>query len=118
MDGFEAVVGELRANRIEGEIWVDGSFLTQKIDPEDVDILFRTSGDFVNRVTTTQEQLIGWFLQDDDVKDTYKCDTYLLIDYPDGHPEQAHSEWMRAYWVKQYGFSRGEDFKGIAVVAL
>jgi hypothetical protein len=30
--------------KIDGEIWADGSFLTEKIDPKDVDVIVRIDG--------------------------------------------------------------------------
>ncbi len=35
MAGLEAVIKRLVDTRIEGELWIDGSFLTEKIDPGD-----------------------------------------------------------------------------------
>jgi hypothetical protein len=35
MDGLKQFVERLIAASVPGEVWADGSFLTQKIDPED-----------------------------------------------------------------------------------
>src|SRR4051794_8743849 len=42
-DHLDAIVGKLSAAGILGEVWVNGSFLTQKIDPDDSDILVRVA---------------------------------------------------------------------------
>lgn len=39
MDGLEKFVDMLRSEGIVGDLWIDGSFMTQKLDPEDVDIV-------------------------------------------------------------------------------
>ena len=41
MDGIDFVVSELHRSGLRLEIWVNGSFLTQKLDPEDSDIAVR-----------------------------------------------------------------------------
>jgi hypothetical protein len=39
MTHLEQIVGRINSAAIAGEIWVDGSFLTEKLNPEDVDVL-------------------------------------------------------------------------------
>src|ERR1700733_2464521 len=41
MDDFEAVLGRLTQSRIEGEVWLDGSFVTSKVNPRDIDFILR-----------------------------------------------------------------------------
>ena len=37
--GLEEVIRELQRLGITGELWLDGSFLTRKIDPDDIDLV-------------------------------------------------------------------------------
>lgn len=46
MQGLRHVVDTLSNEAIPGEVWVDGSFLTKKIDPADVDILLSVRDGF------------------------------------------------------------------------
>jgi hypothetical protein len=39
MTHLEQIIDRINASGIRGEIWVDGSFLTEKLNPEDVDVL-------------------------------------------------------------------------------
>jgi hypothetical protein len=39
MTSLESVVAHINQSSIAGQIWVDGSFLTEKLEPEDVDML-------------------------------------------------------------------------------
>ena len=55
MDGLEAVIKKLSMAKIECEIWVDGSFLTKKIDPFDSDILVAIQGQFYDSATLPQQ---------------------------------------------------------------
>lgn len=64
MGGIEAICASLSTALIPASVWINGSFMTQKIDPNDVDLAVK----------------------------------------------------MRAYWQRQFGFSRNDEFKGVAVI--
>jgi len=44
MTGLEAVLGSLNGMGFKLEAWVNGSFLTEKINPDDSDIAVRIGG--------------------------------------------------------------------------
>lgn len=118
MLGVEALVADLKQHAIEGELWVDGSFLTQKVDAQDADVLLRVPLDFVDvRSTPVQKQVLSWV--DSNLKQSHHCDSYVTVcDAPVGHPLHAHCTWYDAYWLRQFGFSRQSQPKGIAVIQL
>jgi hypothetical protein len=118
MAGMEAAISKLVSGGIAGDLWVDGSFLTMKIDPEDVDMTLRLTAAFVNGCTNEQTILINWFNSGEHLKNPYFCHSHAWVDYPPGHPLYWNSEWDRAYWIRQWGFSRRSERKGIAVVSL
>ena len=111
MDGLETVVDRLRKDAVECELWLDGSFTTEKIDPADVDLVMVLTSDFVNTATLAQADAIQWV--ESNLKSSHHCDSYVLVTYPDGHALAGYSQWMHAYWIKQFGFSRGLEFKGM-----
>lgn len=117
MDGFEKFVNLLRSEAIVCDLWVDGSFLTQKIDPEDVDIVLCVQSALYEDGTTSQQNLLDLVLVAD-LKPDYFCDAYLLWQYREDDELHARGEWLRAYWIRQFGFSRGVDMKGMALVQL
>lgn len=39
MEGLTTLILRLNEAGVRGEVWIDGSFVTFKVDPEDVDIL-------------------------------------------------------------------------------
>jgi uncharacterized protein DUF6932 len=43
MGGIEAICGSLSTALVPASVWIDGSFMTQKIDPADVDLAVRLS---------------------------------------------------------------------------
>jgi hypothetical protein len=116
MSGLKQIVDRLLAVKVQGELWIDGSFLTEKIDPNDSDVVLFVQSTFCDGATTEQMQAINWV--NGDLKSSHCCDSYVSIEYPQTHPLFWHGEYWKAYWMKQWGFSRDDEMKGIAVVSL
>ncbi len=117
MDGLTAAIDRLVAVKVVGQLWVNGSFLTEKIDPEDADLLLRIPSGFLERISAEQKETVEWFL-DRERKATHHCDSYIWVEYPQDHDLHMLSERNREYWMRQYGLSRGKMPKGIAVIEL
>jgi len=112
MGGIEAIRGSLSTALVPASVWIDGSFMTQKIDPADVDLAVRLSFAALPSPGPEQQALFARIAG----KQFAGCDSYIFIEYPEGHPEHAAGDMMRAYWQRQFGFSRGDEFKGVAVI--
>ncbi len=115
MGGLETLVKGLAGVQITTEVWVDGSFLTQKVNPEDVDVVLCMQGDMYDNGTEEQRRTIE-VVANVDLKPPLHCDSYVFFEYPESHPLYWDGQWGRAYWIKQFGFSRVEDRKGMAVI--
>ena len=118
MQGLEDAIETLVEARIGGELWIDGSFLTEKIDPEDVDVTLRIDADFMNELTPEQALAINWFTTPGEARKTHYCHGFVWVDYPNDHPSFAFGQNLRTYWLRQFGLSRSNEKKGIAVVQL
>ncbi len=116
MSGIETVVERLVQEGINGELWLDGSFLTRKMDPEDADMALCVDGEFYNNCPPNQRSVIDWVKGN--LKSTIRCDSYMFSVYPDTHKLYWVGEQMKAYWMTQFGLSRGKVQKGIAVIML
>lgn len=116
MKGLHEVIRKLSAGGIVGEVWADGSFVTEKIDPGDVDILVRVSSDQYDN-DPAKRAIIDW-ASHEDLKDSHSCDAYKWIEYSQGHPLFGQSEDERLDWTDFYGHSRSHVPKGIIVVAI
>jgi hypothetical protein len=116
MQGIRQFIGRLATVGLTAEVWLDGSFLTEKIEPKDVDVLVKCSALEYDAGAPEQCAAIDWVIANQKV--SLKCDSYALFDYPHGHPLHAEGEWWYSYWHVKWGFSRQEDPKGIAVILL
>jgi len=64
-----------------------------------------------------QKDVIDWIIGN--LKNTpLKCDCYPLFTYPVPHLLFEEGEWWRAYWIRQFGFSREVDPKGIVIISI
>lgn len=114
MRNLEIVVDELKRAGVAGELWVDGSFLTEKIDPNDVDIVFHgLIGRAVDPANEAHSKVMWWLHSN--LRASHRCDSYICLQNPPGLPQ---GQTNREYWQKQFGYSRGTMNKGIAVIEI
>lgn len=118
MIGLEAVVQRLEQEAIVGDLWVDGSFMTEAIEPADVDVVLHVNADFYDASTPERQAFMNdWFAPYGPPTASHQCHAFLSCDFPPEHPQ--HVSDMREYWLKQYGTGHDEVTpKGIAVVAV
>jgi hypothetical protein len=107
----------LRAGGVIGDLWIDGSFLTQKIDAKDVDVVLRIDAAVYDGGPQALRDAVDSL--NSNLKASHHCDSYVYPVWPKEHARFWFGEYMYAYWLKLYGFNRpGSTMKGIAVVRL
>lgn len=122
MAGFEAIYDRAIAVGVEGEAWVDGSFLTRKTEPEDIDFIILTPARFRDSGTPEQQEFVEWLISNEnDPKKSFLCHTDVVLLYPPDSPwYQSSTVAMKRHWEeKVYGFSvTTKEPKGIAVIKI
>jgi hypothetical protein len=118
MSGLEVVARHLVVAGIVGDLWVDGSFLTEKIDPKDSDVLLCIDApSMYNYGSVERKNAIDWV--NSNLKDTsLLCDSYVLFTYPIPHLMYDDGEWNKAWYHRQFGFSREDEAKGIVIISI
>jgi hypothetical protein len=117
MDGLTDVLNGLNRLGFNLEAWVDGSFLTHKLNPEDSDVAVRVRGEDFDAAPPAQRLAFRDYVRFDH-KATSKCDLYAFPEYDAGHPLYDFGQWKRSYWLNKFGHSRAEDPKGLAVISI
>ena len=117
MNGLRMMVQKLERAGIHGDLWINGSFLTEKINPEDVDIALRISKSSLFGATPTQGTLINWFGSRDttivaQTKRDFFCDSFVFCELSVEDPQYPGLD-IRQYWIDGLGKSRRNDPKGI-----
>jgi hypothetical protein len=95
-------------------IWLDGSYLTIKTNPNDIDlVVFYRPEDIPNdEVAKKLMHLINVASRENSL------DAYLSLIFDHLHPNQlanfdSQSKIMKTYWMGQFGFDRQQKPKGI-----
>ncbi|AXH43571.1 hypothetical protein HOV55_gp53 [Erwinia phage vB_EhrS_59] len=96
------------------EVWIDGSFTTEKPEPDDIDILIVLDYIALNNLPASLKSTVSALLNRDYVKLNFHIDVLLL---PENHPKVDYSE-RRSYWRGWFGFDRQENPKGLVRVML
>jgi hypothetical protein len=113
MSNLEQLIDKINHSAIAGALWVDGSFLTEKLNPDDADIVFVISRAIYRAMTPVQRQFWGWYKQNNFYDSHRVHNHWTVLD-----PNDASGEYMYAYWLRQFGFSRADEIKGIASVSV
>ena len=119
MDGFRKIVVMLEEKGISCELLVDGSYLTEEIEPDDIDFAVVVTPEFYDHCTSEQRALLDWIGDNKDIPATHLCDCYLCVNYIEGDPMWFEGICDRAWWVDFY--SKSVVFKrdrGVAVVKI
>ena len=95
--------------------WINGSFTTTKIDPNDIDI--------VNIVNHSEElnknyNLISKFLTVGGSKSNYMVDGYFIFVYPINDPRYAITEQQFDYWSNLFGHDRENRPKALLEISI
>lgn len=117
--GFERIACDLVAATIICDLVVDGSFLTEEIEPDDIDFAVCVSAEFYESCSPEQLRLLDWIRDDRSMQQSYLCECYLCVEWPPGHAEYFDGVQNRAFWVNL--FAKSTVYKrdrGVAVIHL
>lgn len=114
---FRRLVDELVALRLVGQIWVDGSFLTEKSTPEvdDMDLSVRiTSEHFDTHPLPVRQALLNALAGGKRYSPV--LDTYVSVIFPKGDPRVLGG--TDDYWAEKWLLGWDDRLKGFAVILL
>jgi hypothetical protein len=117
MLSLESLLVQLSSVGIQAQVWIDGGFMTKKIDPDDVDLVVVIQApefEAAMGVPAKKAVIVGIVKQQ--FTRPVKCDSYLNLEYPPDSPRYTFGQKQRDYWLKTFGESRRGEKKGIAVL--
>ena len=110
LHNLEELVLEINQQAFPGNIWVDGSVLTEKLDPDDVDLVLMITTETVKNMSSTQLEYCNY------LKETKLYNEYRIDNYIQSFNTDSLSDDIYAYWLRQFDRSRGNIDKGILVI--
>lgn len=100
------------------DLWIDGSFVTEKLDPRDIDVVARVPEHVYNSGNQTMLDALAW-LTDDARQGDLSLDAYEFSDFPQNSPMYPLTRDQIKYWSDLFSGSRsGHYTKGIAVIQI
>jgi hypothetical protein len=115
MQGIKHVVDRMKNLSIPGSLYIDGSFLTQKIDPKDVDFVLISSTDLIKNATPAQDEFFSAIAEQRFLQE-HHCDSYLTWYVPEDSTDLDTYATRRQGWLEWFGHDRNKKPKGIAVI--
>ncbi|MGE4418774.1 MAG: hypothetical protein AB7D38_02935 [Sulfurimonas sp.] len=89
------------------ELWIDGFFTTQKVNPNDIDLVIFSPATVLNSLAPEKQHNFQVLTDRATIKNRFGLDVLFC---------PAEDQNMRSYWRGWYGFNRHEQPKGIARV--
>jgi len=91
---------------VDFEIWIDGSFVTKKKEPDDIDMAVFHIPNQINQLSIHKREMLKHIVMNrNETKLKYYCDVYFI---PNVHPVEIN------YWKKWFENSRAKKARGIA----
>ena len=118
MQGYKKHAQEIVALVGPCEQLLDGSFVSNKNDPGDVDMVLFVDATVIDNLTPIQRAQFGALTSGQQTKATHMCDAYYCLTFPETHPQFVQFRQMRKYWMGEFGFDRNEVPKGIVQIQL
>lgn len=104
---FLSLTQLIRSIGLDSEAWLDGSFVTTKPDPEDVDVVFFFDRAQIDTLRAPEHRTLIQLSNRPLMLVRYLCDVYY---------DPADDQARRDYWLQKFGHDRnGHGRKGIAV---
>ena len=98
------------------EQFLDGSFVTSKNDPGDIDLVMFIDATVVDALPHDKQQALMELVAGPNTRANYHCDAYFCPIYPAGHPMSDAARQKRKYWMGEFGYDRSDVPKGIVHV--
>ena len=102
--GLKSFLGALRGAGVAFEVWLDGSFCTEKLDPNDVDLVVFADPAELNKLDLAKQTYLSAILDRTNARRQFGCDVLFA---------PSNNLDLRSYWRGWYGFDRREQPKGI-----
>ena len=111
--GYLRYCDKLVSLNIATKQWINGSFITDKVNPNDIDFVTHIDALKVDENSEIQTKILE-ICNPVETKKEFLCDVYFILLYPQHIPElYQHTINRINYWRKWFGHDRKMNPKGI-----
>jgi hypothetical protein len=120
MAGLTTILERIEVLEMVCEIWLDGSFTTQKIEPDDVDFIVFAPMSMLEVESPELNDFIHWMNEnEDEPKKLFRCHTQIVFEGATSEYANDVISETRAHYRSIFGFSVAtHEPKGIVVLNL
>jgi hypothetical protein len=120
MAGLESILERIEDLNMACEIWLDGSFTTHKLEPEDVDFIVFAPIAVLETASQELDEFIEWMNDNhDEPKTLFKCHTQIVFEGAQNDYANDLIGDTRSHYQNLFGFSvTTREPKGIVVLNL
>ncbi|CAI4043394.1 unnamed protein product [uncultured archaeal virus] len=115
-EGYQSYCTRFRSIIIK--LWVDGSYITDKLNPNDIDLTVHYDAIKFNDLRIIQFVEKGYFANRKYLKAKYECDTFPVPVYPKNHPFYQLTVAQSEKWRKWFTKDRNGIPKGLVELLL
>lgn len=89
--------------------WIDGSYVTNKPDPADVDLVTVMDGLVFEALAPALQDMAGALLDGKKTKAIWGMDSYAVFEFPEGHRAKVAADAAAVEWRSQWQSDRDHD---------
>jgi len=97
--------------------WLAGSFVSDKEQPNDLDLVTVLDGPTFDAMPRHRRQLVQAMVAGHVTEALWRCDNYPLVRYPDGDAGQVPARAVATLWTQHFGTDRDGNERGFVVVS-
>jgi hypothetical protein len=116
MGGYFRHYEQLKALVGSFEQLVDGSFVSNKNDPGDIDLVCFVDAEKLDSLRPEEQLKFKELVSGKETRAKYHCDAYLALTFPPEHPNFSEARTLRKYWMGEFGYDRTDIPKGIVFI--
>jgi hypothetical protein len=120
MAGLQSILDRIKELDMVCEVWLDGSFITQKVEPDDVDFIVFAPMAILQTENPQLAEFIDWMNDnEDEPKKLFKCHTQIVFEDAQNQYANDLIGDTRKHYEEVFGFSVStHEPKGIVVLNL
>lgn len=118
LKGYNQHADELLAVIGQCEQFLDGSFVTNKNDPGDIDMVVMVDAEILDAIDVSKRDAFRALVSGKITRATHMCDAYICPVYKEESPNFETGRANRKYWMGEFGFDRSDLPKGFVSIHL
>lgn len=115
-EGYSHLIAELARVGLRADQWLGGAFCTAEINPSELDLVSIMDKDALDNLAPEDQAAVQRLFLGPGSKGEFRCESFLCVVVPPGHPHYRQTQAIQAYWKGWFGFDRLGVAKGIVRV--